>query len=46
MNRRKAMRTLNIFAIVAILATTCVVTSASACPIGYVRCGSACCPAG
>jgi hypothetical protein len=40
------MRTLNIFAIVAtILATSCVATSASACPIGYVPCGSACCPA-
>jgi len=39
------MRTLNILLTVAtILATSCVATSASACPIGYVPCGNACCP--
>jgi hypothetical protein len=39
------MRTIRFLAIFAtILATTCVATTASACPIGYVPCGSACCP--
>jgi hypothetical protein len=39
------MRTIRIFGMLAtMLAATCVVTSVSACPAGYVMCGGACCP--
>ena len=39
------MRIIRTFAILAaVLAATCVATSASACPGGYVQCGGACCP--
>jgi hypothetical protein len=46
-DQERHMDTIRILALLAaLLATTCVVTPASACPNGYFPCGNACCPAG